>query len=186
MKVLQVQLDDTRPRRGKVLGVLRLVLAATHGGAFMERRRITMKRCTKCGKDRPAASYYVQRDKRRGKQYEMGTCPICLHAKFRVWRQTNPEASRAQTRLFLYGISSENYNHLRAEQNDKCAICGRPETKTMRGRVISLAVDHDHETGEVRGLLCSHCNTLIGLGREDEVILRAAIEYLDRFKSGLV
>lgn len=72
-----------------------------------------------------------------------------------------------------YGITRDKYRALYFHQQGVCAICGEPE-RTERNAL--LAVDHDHVTGQVRGLLCSHCNRAIGLLRDDpEVIERAAL-----------
>jgi hypothetical protein len=56
------------------------------------------------------------------------------------------------------------YEKLREEQKDLCAICGNPESKIdpQQGRPCTLAVDHCHKTGKVRGLLCFRCNTNLG------------------------
>lgn len=73
----------------------------------------------------------------------------------------------------LYGITIQQYRAILLCQNGVCAICEQPE-RTERNRL--LTVDHDHVTGQVRGLLCSHCNRAIGLLRDDpEVIERAAL-----------
>lgn len=61
-----------------------------------------------------------------------------------------------------YGMTVEQYDKLLAEQGGVCALCGEPETSTFRGTVKMLAVDHDHGTGLVRGLLCYRCNTDLG------------------------
>jgi hypothetical protein len=61
-----------------------------------------------------------------------------------------------------------------------CAICGQPETKLYKGTVGALQVDHDHESGEIRGLLCSACNSALGLFRDDLAIVRRAVDYLCR------
>lgn len=62
-----------------------------------------------------------------------------------------------------------------ADQGGLCAICRQPE-RTARNQV--LAVDHDHSTGEVRGLLCSHCNRAVGLLADDPARLIRALAYL--------
>ena len=59
-------------------------------------------------------------------------------------------------------MTLEEYDEMSEKQRGKCAICGLPETKKNQHGVCRLAVDHDHETGEVRGLLCCRCNTFIG------------------------
>jgi hypothetical protein len=64
---------------------------------------------------------------------------------------------------------------MRADQENKCKICGIPEEKAPRGR---LAVDHCHETGQLRGLLCNNCNVGLGQFKDNPNLLTAAIEYL--------
>lgn len=84
-----------------------------------------------------------------------------------------------------YGISLEEYRELFDKQGGRCAICGKEEVKAQsRGNgssptTDSLHVDHDHETGNVRGLLCYRCNTGIGKMFDDPVLLRKAADYLD-------
>jgi DNA-directed RNA polymerase subunit RPC12/RpoP len=62
-------------------------------------------------------------------------------------------------------------------QNYKCAICGIDANELPR----ELGVDHSHETHEVRGLLCSHCNIGLGNFRDDVELMRKAIEYLGKY-----
>lgn len=69
----------------------------------------------------------------------------------------------------------EVYQELAAKYGDCCAICGGQPTNGRR-----LAIDHCHETDEIRGLLCNKCNLLIGHARDSVDILRAAIDYLAR------
>jgi Recombination endonuclease VII len=77
----------------------------------------------------------------------------------------------------FYGITLDEYRRLLKKQNNACAICKKPE----RGkRFKRLSVDHDHETGKVRGLLCSSCNRSLGLMEEDPKALRAAARYLEK------
>lgn len=80
---------------------------------------------------------------------------------------------RAFMLLHQYGITPDEYLDLRERQSNACAICGG-ECPTGR----RLGVDHDHFTGGVRGLLCTRCNTLIGLALESETILEVAAAYL--------
>lgn len=73
-----------------------------------------------------------------------------------------------------YKITMEDYNELRERQNYSCAICGISEEDYGR----ALHVDHCHETGIVRGLLCFTCNSAIGLLKDNVKNLKAAINYL--------
>lgn len=79
-----------------------------------------------------------------------------------------------------YGLSRKQYEELSEKQGHKCAICGEPEGNVIRGKVLSLAVDHDHATGKIRGLLCANCNRGLGYFKDDRQRLQSAIDYLTR------
>ena len=80
-----------------------------------------------------------------------------------------------------YSLSLEDYNNLYKKQNGVCAICSRVETRLhpAHGRMYSLLVDHDHKTGKVRGLLCHHCNLVLGHAKDETLTLKNAITYLE-------
>jgi hypothetical protein len=105
------------------------------------------------------------------------------------WRETHVDQIRAYQRArysqdevrnlnlrHIYGLSLEQFNAMSAQQNGLCAICRRPP----RDKKQRLCVDHDHVTGKVRGLLCLHCNVLLGKAEDSETILQAAIDYIRR------
>ena len=92
--------------------------------------------------------------------------------KRRRARRANDLDFRDRERARRYGITLEQLREMYARQNNACAICGRSGCE--------LVIDHDHITGELRGLLCIPCNILLGLVRDDPSILRAAAEYLER------
>ena len=91
------------------------------------------------------------------------------------------ERGRAQDRELrrTYGISKADYDRQLIAQGGVCAICRQPETLRDARGPVALAVDHDHATGRVRGLLCKACNTGIGTFGDDPNRLRAAATYLD-------
>jgi hypothetical protein len=74
-----------------------------------------------------------------------------------------------------YGITIAEYDRMFEEQNGVCAICGepRPEERTLH-------IDHDHQTGVIRGLLCFRCNNALGDFREEYELFQRAADYLDR------
>jgi hypothetical protein len=73
-----------------------------------------------------------------------------------------------------YGVTHDQYLVLLEAQGGVCAICGNSEQKRQ------LAIDHDHETGEIRGLLCDRCNPMLGYAQDDIAVLEAAIAYLKK------
>lgn len=77
-----------------------------------------------------------------------------------------------------YGITLEEFEILEKAQEGVCAICKKTETWVRAGKVYRLSVDHCHDTGKIRGLLCKACNTGIGYFLHDPELLRAAIKYL--------
>lgn len=80
----------------------------------------------------------------------------------------------------LYGITPEAYNKLLAQQNGGCAICGEAGAASTRS---PLMVDHDHQTGQLRALLCHRCNSAIGLLREDLDLMRRAMRYIQQHRT---
>jgi hypothetical protein len=92
----------------------------------------------------------------------------------------DPIKKAGKTLLSNYGISIDHYKQMLLAQNGVCAICERPETLVKRGKIISLSVDHDHETGTIRGLLCNTCNRGLGLFCDDVGYLESAKQYLQR------
>jgi len=93
------------------------------------------------------------------------------------WRWENLDKNR-HYRIRKYGITKEDYDSLLDNQGGLCAICGKEETYTLAGKPRPLSIDHDHETGIVRGLLCNACNRAIGLMRNNPDIAMSAAEYL--------
>lgn len=98
----------------------------------------------------------------------------------RVYRAVRKEDFAGYDLKRHYGISKVRYLEMVESQNGLCAICGNEETATKRGSTEkrSLAVDHCHKGGHVRGLLCSKCNTGLGSFRDNPSLLSAAIAYL--------
>lgn len=114
----------------------------------------------------------------------------------RQWRKNNPEQVRDYQRNYYhesggktvhskrrrdaarkknYGITPERFEALLASQGGKCAVCRTPEP---RGKA-TWHLDHDHETGAVRGVLCITCNIALGMLHDDPARCRAAADYLD-------
>lgn len=86
--------------------------------------------------------------------------------------------------LRRFGLSIDDYNAMHVAQAGVCAVCQQMETAldSRTQRPIALAVDHDHETGKVRGLLCSRCNRAIGYMQDNPKIMLAAAGYILRHR----
>ena len=102
--------------------------------------------------------------------------------KVKRWNRNNPDKIREASLQSKYGISSEKYNEMYGQQNGLCYICHQPETLKYRGEPRRLSVDHNHETGSVRALLCDACNRGIGNFKDNIELLDNAKKYLENFK----
>jgi Autographiviridae endonuclease VII len=99
----------------------------------------------------------------------------------KAWKKRNPDKVRELSRREVvrsFGITLDDYERMLKSQGGVCAVCGNPETSMFRGRVRSLAIDHDHRTNKVRGLLCRKCNTALGLLGDWFMTVYDAYEYL--------
>jgi hypothetical protein len=110
----------------------------------------------------------------------------------RRWRERNRQRFEALNRARLlkkYGITVAEYDRLHLGQLGLCAICEGPQrprkTRTGRTNVPLFCVDHDHENGRVRGLLCTSCNLVLGNVKDRPEILRRAIGYLERLNESV-
>ena len=124
----------------------------------------------------------------KGKGYKDGVRPNCIPCRQEYERESyhehkhkhpyDYEVDKDRKLKRAYGIGYKEYQTMLEAQNGQCAICGTTET----GKRKAFHVDHDHETGEVRGLLCGNCNSGIGNLRDDIGLLKRAIQYLENCK----
>mgnify|MGYP001461110951 CR=1 FL=1 len=149
------------------------------------------KRCSRCHEDKSLDEFYVDRTRKNGRYPQ---CIVCAKAaKKRVrdtpeyrewfneyrreWNKRNPDKRKAMDRrqaLKKYGLTESDYEAMLASQEGRCAICKREPQED--GRLLD--VDHCHDEGHVRGLLCSQCNVGIGMFRHSPELFRKAMRYL--------
>lgn len=98
-----------------------------------------------------------------------------LHLKERL--KANPDFNRKGHLRYSFGLRLDEYNAMLAAQGNACAICRLPPNSKR-----AFAVDHDHNTGRLRGLLCNNCNLLLGHAGDGTERLAAAITYLKEKK----
>lgn len=121
--------------------------------------------CTGCNVQKTAYDFY---------RANITKCKACHAIVTRAWKAAHPTHNRDHKLRNRYGMSTEQYDAMFAQQNGRCAICGLHQTDSKK----TLEVDHDHETNTVRGLLCQNCNKSLGLMRDNPAVLLKAILYL--------
>jgi len=117
-----------------------------------------MKTCKTCGETKPLEQFRQHR----------GSCKKCCRAKGRTYE--TPEQKRDYQLRTRYGITRAQYEQMYTEQHGECYICSSAS---------KLFVDHCHDTGHVRGLLCHHCNLVLGHAHDNPALLRLAATYLE-------
>lgn len=141
-----------------------------------------MKTCTKCGEEKPLTEFWNDRRRIGGKMARCKPCKTADHLgysrlgaynKRRYWK--NPAGERNRHLRRKYGISECDYQSLLEKQERRCAIC-------RRGQLRAFDVDHDHATGQLRGLLCTNCNRMLGHAGDSPKRLRSAVKYLASFR----
>lgn len=103
---------------------------------------------------------------------------VRIRERVNAKNRANPLLQRAAKLKNTYGLSVIEVSRMLRDQDCKCLICSRPFDFSHR---ISYVVDHSHQTGRVRGLLCNRCNVGIGLFQDNPGLCRIAAEYLDKF-----
>jgi len=151
----------------------------------------SIKQCAECGEVKDTGQFYKDKIRKGGFARLCKDCDKKLSKErnksevrkeyMKVYRKNKPKPTKEQNKesylRSVYGISLETYNNMWERQEGCCAICRKHQTRFKK----ALAVDHNHATGGVRGLLCSACNTALGLMQDDKDRLRKAAEYLEVF-----
>ena len=146
---------------------------------------ITVKRCSKCSVEKPVSEFHASSSGAYGVR---GDCKVCRLNQTRgpalSWWQANKGRAHAIKRRHIlkktYGMTQAEYDLLLQAQGGVCAICSGGEVTKRQGSVMRLTVDHDHQTGVVRGLLCNRCNRALGLFGDDPVVMRRALSYVNK------
>lgn len=139
-----------------------------------------MKICTKCNVNKPLENYYNSPTGKFGKN---SWCKECEKIKRRNYVAKNPDLIRDRQllgkRRSLYGLTQEQFEDIYKNQKGLCYICEEVLDLDRKGcDKRKCVVDHDHNTGEIRGLLCRLCNQGLGLFKDNNKILERAIMYL--------
>ena len=142
------------------------------------------RRCYSCKRSKSLSCFMSDSSRPYGKSYQ---CKLCKRDEARKRSRKNSTTYKSnyyRQNIIKYGLSVEQYEQLLATQSGCCAICCRPETafacKKYSTKPRRLSIDHNHETGKVRGLLCSKCNGAIGMLYENDITLHNARAYLEQ------
>ena len=130
------------------------------------------KTCNTCGEDKPLQEYYRK-----------GGHPIinCLSCRSSGKAKQNLKKKLSRDFVKKYGMDYDEYDRMFSEQQGCCAICKSSDPKgRWIGNTRALCVDHDHTTGQVRGLLCNTCNQGLGNFFDNIEYLERAIVYLNK------
>lgn len=134
-----------------------------------------LKRCTRCGVEKHHAEFYKRNRK------PIAACIPCT----RVSNNLSSGKNKKDTERFRkFGITPADFAALLEAHEHKCAICGTADNGTYLGKPRAMAVDHSHVTGQLRGILCSRCNSGLGLFSDSVEVLTGAIEYLNLYTKG--
>ena len=132
-----------------------------------------MKICSKCKVQKPLTDYHKRSNR------PCGVRSICKECYKGYKYKRRDGYNREYDLMKSYSITTKEYDDLLKQQDGKCKICGT--TSPIEGRKKYLCVDHDHNTGKIRGLLCDKCNRGIGLLNDDIKIIKNALDYLSAF-----
>ena len=134
-------------------------------------KEIKMKICTKCKQEKPESEYNARKGVKGGYHRQ---CKKCIGDMEKENRKLHKDTIIESTLMKKYGITTDDYNRMFADQNGCCKICGIHQSELDR----RLNVDHNHVTNRVRGLLCMPCNLGIGNFNDNIALLEGAIDYL--------
>jgi hypothetical protein len=142
---------------------------------------MTTKVCSKCGEEKDISLFYKRVASTDGYNPQCKACVLAHHKSYTRRKKAVREALKADTRKDLnlryhYKISLSTYEEMLRDQEGICAICGRGPEDFKR----AFAVDHDHESGAVRGILCPDCNRGLGGFRDNIELVEKALEYLKK------
>jgi hypothetical protein len=135
-----------------------------------------MKKCTKCGEQKPLSEFTIRSDTKKHKN----TCRSCVKIYSKNNHLKNSNKRKNQKLQKAYGISLDEKLVMFGKQHGKCEIC-----QIAFSNLASAHVDHCHTTGKIRGLLCTKCNPGIGFFEDCLDKLKAAQVYLEKYNSEL-
>lgn len=144
-----------------------------------------MKVCSKCKVEKPYSDFYNSAKSKDGRGNRCKSCDKIVRSTSRSRSPATQLGYRRRTLLRNYELTLEDYELMLSMQNYACAICGTTnpvgEGNATKYNSFSFAVDHNHATNEVRGLLCNPCNRGLGFFKDSQDLLKSALLYLQKY-----
>jgi len=151
-----------------------------------------LKLCKQCSTEKPISEFWNKEQSKDGKHHCCIPCAKDNNSKYfhknrkreyarrKKWVDDNPEKRKESSRKYRlkteYGLTPEQYQEMYDKQGGVCSICSEKCTAQF-----NLAVDHNHDTGSVRELLCKSCNVALGFLKDSSEVAEKAAKYLRRF-----
>lgn len=141
-----------------------------------------IRTCKKCRKEKSLEDFTANKLCKFGREH---SCKECTITRQGAWEHLRPESHLNSYLKYRHGLTKKDYDALYMKQQGRCAICNNYETARTKTLTDTkrLCVDHDHNTGAIRELLCTLCNTSLGALKEDISRLEAMIEYIKKHKN---
>lgn len=145
------------------------------------------KWCPGCKTLKPIEAFGANRSEHDGKQSRCKPCSVAAVTASRhkdptshrrsstAWRRANPERVADNHARWKYGVERGTYSRMLEAQGGRCAICG---SQNPGGKSLRFHIDHCHDTGKVRALLCNGCNIGLGQFKHEKELLLKAVDYL--------
>lgn len=130
-------------------------------------------KCVKCASEKESTLFAKCSAKKNGLQSYCRECATATRYKSPRYRNTLEQERTIQMK-YRYGVTKEQFDSIWEKQNGKCCICCAELSFKLRG----YAIDHNHDTKTVRGILCNQCNTSLGGFKDSPDIVLAAFNYL--------
>ncbi len=137
--------------------------------------------CLTCFIEKEPEAFEFQYVGKNGRSLRRKTCRECRKAKARARYGRSGKGLREKYLKYSYNLTLEQYEEMSLKQEHKCAIC-KELPKLTKGKSVALVVDHDHETGKVRKLLCDPCNRGLGQFESRPEALLTAYDYIKEHK----
>lgn len=179
------------PKEARLVGAKHYFTGKPCKNGHVSKRNVTYNKCLDCDRDRhlesradPKKNAIINMQRRELRKQN----PEKYEKSLAVRKLKYAESDEIRDRVYFTswekkGVNRDVYEQMMKRQKGLCAICQKKETVKRNNRTLRLAVDHCHDSGRIRGLLCNRCNAGIERARDDIKTLKSAIKYLKKYET---